>query len=902
MTQPPESQQQYGSILTILGENAEQNGKLQNKQITFTHMAIGDANDEYVQPDRKQTALVNELARIPVNSVDILQPTPDSVPMLKVEAILPDDVNDLVIREFAAVATFDGNTYFHAVGNNARIYVPPPVNNGNVNTPVTLEMIFVITSAEPIVEMDPNVVTASREWVNKTVLTRTETVSSFVDIGTLDLNATHLITRGYYTPGDKGNAEFTYTGQVNPSEAGKSYLNIGLTYDKVGREFEIISSPLNYRQFGAVLDGQSIVMESIKDCHDCANLKQVSVVNEDGIALIDDSFMPIINTNVDWGMTEFRVHPDVGRPATWDIPVLFRAEGNPLNEFSLPIDKTEFYKSSSHLSSLSSLHNSMISIETDLPLIKRYKSDSNHIYKSEVNRVSKNGELNKPLRFDYSSASNLTVKYRDMEKSYITIKGGFLDENNSPSHTFIDIARNNVIWNLIGFKDCVSTDEKNIRATMKISMAADIRLVDINAEAHTRLEGTDGTYGLYGEGVVDLYLDNLNAYCGYGFSGLKQVNGITMVNSKVNRLDGHYGIYDIEMRNCYIKEWGILIGSGGGYLRIKNCTKFFSRSTKLNQGDFAHYDIVQFRPDYGSEWRGDIDISGLRLEVDPQIPVDETIKIVSFNCNGDYGAADIVDWGKSITIKDIVIAAPRSHLDSDKFGVIIVDYGGRAITTGTRIPSRINIDNVNYESENTKAYISAVVGPNDLYVKMPATLSLASKGDHNSVWSLSNIFNATKNPLYDEGNYDFKQSLIQYGQIPEERNTGDDRIKIRLIISKCTMYDVEITVDHYLESHGGSCIAYDTYEGGLPTDAIGWFFGTQIIPLPHRVNGKAEFGHMHLNNAQIIKTAAPYVTTNLQSAIGVRCEVGSVSGGVSPSQLFYGYLADTGLHEPVQPL
>lgn len=167
MTQTPENQQQYGSILTVLGENAEQNGKLQNKQISFTHIAIGDANDTYVQPDRTQTALVNELARIQVNSVDVLQPTPDSVPMLKVEAILPDDVNDLVIREFAAVAEFNGQSYFHAIGNCARIYVPPPVNNGNVLTPVTLEMIFVITSAEPIIEIDPNVVTASREWVKK---------------------------------------------------------------------------------------------------------------------------------------------------------------------------------------------------------------------------------------------------------------------------------------------------------------------------------------------------------------------------------------------------------------------------------------------------------------------------------------------------------------------------------------------------------------------------------------------------------------------------------------------------------------------------------------------------------------------------------------------------------------
>ncbi|WP_029858934.1 phage tail-collar fiber domain-containing protein, partial [Vibrio parahaemolyticus] len=153
-----------GSILTVLGENAEQNGKLLNKQVEFTHIAFGDANDTYVQPDRKAQALVNELHRIPVNSVDVLQATPDSVPILKVEAILPDDINDVVIREFAAVATFNGQTYFHAIGNCARVYVPKPLNNGNVSNPVTLEMTFVITSAEPIIEIDPNVVTASRQW------------------------------------------------------------------------------------------------------------------------------------------------------------------------------------------------------------------------------------------------------------------------------------------------------------------------------------------------------------------------------------------------------------------------------------------------------------------------------------------------------------------------------------------------------------------------------------------------------------------------------------------------------------------------------------------------------------------------------------------------------------------
>ncbi|HFQ4920919.1 TPA: phage tail protein, partial [Vibrio vulnificus] len=164
----PESEQQYGSILTVLGESAEQNGKMLKKPVEFTHIAFGDANDTYVQPDRKSQSLVNELYRIPVNSVDVLQATPDSVPILTVEALLPDDIHNIVIREFAAVATFNGQEYFHAIGNCARIYVPSPVNNGQLNNPVSLEMTFVITSAEPIVEINPNVITASRDWVTKT--------------------------------------------------------------------------------------------------------------------------------------------------------------------------------------------------------------------------------------------------------------------------------------------------------------------------------------------------------------------------------------------------------------------------------------------------------------------------------------------------------------------------------------------------------------------------------------------------------------------------------------------------------------------------------------------------------------------------------------------------------------
>ncbi|EPA0435791.1 phage tail protein [Vibrio cholerae] len=162
----PESALNYGSILTLAGENAEINGKLNSKPINFTHIAIGDANDVYVQPSRTQTALVHELARIPITGMEKITPSkPDAVPQLKVWAKIPDDIVDIAVREFAAVATFDGASYLHAVGNTVRIPILSGSNNGGEVNDIYIEMTFAVTSLDPIVMIDPTIVTATRKFV-----------------------------------------------------------------------------------------------------------------------------------------------------------------------------------------------------------------------------------------------------------------------------------------------------------------------------------------------------------------------------------------------------------------------------------------------------------------------------------------------------------------------------------------------------------------------------------------------------------------------------------------------------------------------------------------------------------------------------------------------------------------
>ncbi|WP_393922347.1 phage tail-collar fiber domain-containing protein [Vibrio cholerae] len=163
----PESALNYGSILTLAGENAEINGKLNSKPINFTHIAIGDANDVYVQPSRTQTALVHELARIPITGMEKITPSkPDAVPQLKVWAKIPDDIVDIAVREFAAVAMFDGSSYLHAVGNTVRIPILSGSNNGGEVNDIYIEMTFAVTSLDPIVMIDPTIVTATRKYVD----------------------------------------------------------------------------------------------------------------------------------------------------------------------------------------------------------------------------------------------------------------------------------------------------------------------------------------------------------------------------------------------------------------------------------------------------------------------------------------------------------------------------------------------------------------------------------------------------------------------------------------------------------------------------------------------------------------------------------------------------------------
>ncbi|HFG1615292.1 TPA: phage tail protein [Vibrio cholerae] len=555
----PESEQQYGSILTVLGENAEQNGKLLNKQIVFTHIAFGDANDTYVQPDRKAQGLVNELYRIPVNSVDVLQATPDSVPILKVEAILPDNVNDVVIREFAAVATFNGQSYFHAIGNCARVYVPRPINNGNVSNPVTLEMTFVITSAEPIVEIDPTVITASREWVQQKAKIKAEET-----------------TQGRTLPD-----RFAHEIDVRDFGAHDLLLNNAEQFQAAFNKARELNKPVKAK-------GRFVLKDALLQLYTEADFSGA-------IFVIDKAAIQVLDRRDE---NEF-------------VRVFYESE---ITGKHLMTDGRGSLRGILSDSVLDEFENSYVWITSDT--LHQYRingSDVSEYKQGSVSVLRRHGQLDYTLTHDYTQSSNVRIELRKMPKNKLSIKCPEIEIIRLAYSYVWTIRRSltNVLSPSIMTKQSEMIIDDGYRALINIDGCANIKVDDMDTAGLGEPSGIDGVtsvvrYDLIYGRVAGLTINNPN--CGTGWKSIdgNYSRGISVRGGTIAGIHGHFGVADVTVDDVTITCAALSFATGANDSTI--------RLTNIRyQG--AHSKLFALRSDF-SELRGRVILDGIDINAD----------------------------------------------------------------------------------------------------------------------------------------------------------------------------------------------------------------------------------------------------------------------------------------------
>ena len=152
----------YFSIPTEIGEARIANALALGIPLKLTHMAVGDGNGVVPAPDRKQTALVKEQRRAPINTLD---KDPKNPSQIIIEQVLPADVGGWWVRE---IGIFDDAGNLCAVANCPPSYKPLLADGAGKDQVVRVVLLVASTAAVEL-KIDPAVVLATRKYADDAV-------------------------------------------------------------------------------------------------------------------------------------------------------------------------------------------------------------------------------------------------------------------------------------------------------------------------------------------------------------------------------------------------------------------------------------------------------------------------------------------------------------------------------------------------------------------------------------------------------------------------------------------------------------------------------------------------------------------------------------------------------------
>jgi len=153
----------YFSIPTEIGEARIANALALGIPLKLTHMAVGDGNGVVPVPDRKQTSLIKEQRRAPINTLD---KDPKNPSQIIIEQVLPADVGGWWVRE---IGIFDDAGNLCAVANCPPSY-KPLLSDGAGKDQVVRVVLLVSSTAAVELKIDPAVVLATRKYADDAIV------------------------------------------------------------------------------------------------------------------------------------------------------------------------------------------------------------------------------------------------------------------------------------------------------------------------------------------------------------------------------------------------------------------------------------------------------------------------------------------------------------------------------------------------------------------------------------------------------------------------------------------------------------------------------------------------------------------------------------------------------------
>jgi len=168
----------YASVVTVTGQ-AKIAAALQpgGTPLTITHIALGDGGGAAVVPSENRAALLNEVHRQPVDSVE---PDPNDPTQVRIQSVIPPTVGGFWIRE---IGLYDADGDLVAYGNYPE-KAKPLLSEGAGNELIIRSYLSVASTDAVTILIDPSIVNASQQWVQQKIDTHTHPISQVIDLQT----------------------------------------------------------------------------------------------------------------------------------------------------------------------------------------------------------------------------------------------------------------------------------------------------------------------------------------------------------------------------------------------------------------------------------------------------------------------------------------------------------------------------------------------------------------------------------------------------------------------------------------------------------------------------------------------------------------------------------------------
>lgn len=722
------------------------------------------------------------------------------------------------------------------------------------------------------------------------------------------------------TTGGKGSGAWISVGDTSlrsalSSEDGAGF--VGINSDQVYPE-GTIGSVLNKRTLIKVSDfgiiGVGNETEKLRAAHAKANELSIPVLYDVTEVTVDANANIEVRNSIDFNGCVIK--PQFSGVPSYDTTPTYSLQGNARETVTSKILQSGMRKGEMALyGDMASYSRGTFWMDTRDPLCKRSIAEATPTYyKTTINRVTKYGGLQYPLEHDFTASSSPEAYFRPDEDFWLKVEGVHIDTSGMTSGVVFKALRSQV-----KFSDITVRQDNNIKVTniRQIFYLGDgvsqIRFNDVSAEAMSSYNANNGTYLLGSNYAAEIIIDNANAVQGWGAIGLNKSRDLTVTNSTLNRVDGHYHLYDIDINHTKLHEFGVLIGAGGGYLRVTDCTKYLGSQTDLtgtsvNSIDKTRRSVIYMRDDYGSYFDGDITVDNVVYKMSGELSfssASETspgiLSCVSFNAGvsttspttPDYGYTAPVPWGTAITVKNITVEVFRDSILDSWLTFAAVNYNGNYILPSVLMPASITVKDIKYSKPPRIAKIAPVILP-DLRGTTAAVASTNKRAFFNSIINIENIHSGFAKDRQSASQNTAVQSLMCMYTQTEVSAFPTPSVVPEINVHNFYGFSGQFDIPGRLNLTDCFVVSLADSSGGRNADSFIKVSGGYVYALPSSSGGSSsQLPRAEWNSVRFINSPVSPNLTDYDSCVGCTFENGNTPIGITAAVAFSGSVGDS---------